>query len=74
MDRRVLVGLLVCLAVWLPAGGPAVPQPPAPKVPEPGTAAQARAETLIKKLFHDEYRQARTDPAARRALAVTLLK
>jgi hypothetical protein len=48
-------------------------QAPAKK-PPPSAAAQEKALALIRSVFRADYDKARTDEAARRALAVTLLQ
>src|SRR5262245_45605115 len=49
-------------------------QAPAKKPPPPAAAAQEKALALIRSVFRADYDKARTDEAARRALAVTLLE
>jgi hypothetical protein len=58
------------LALALPAGA----QAPAKKPPPPTAAAQDKALALIRSVFRADYDKARTDEAARRALAATLLE
>jgi hypothetical protein len=62
--------LVLALRVALPAGTPA----PAKKSQPPTAAAQAKALALIRSVFRADYDKARTDEAARRALAATLLE
>jgi hypothetical protein len=64
-----LLAATVALAItpWV------VSQPPAAKTPVPDSAAQARAEMLVKKLYTNEYAEAKKAPAAALTLAETLL-
>src|SRR5690349_18271681 len=72
-DRRLWAGLLAlaAAAAFAPWGGS---QSPADRAPVPDAAAQARAEALVKKLYGDEFENARKDTAAALALAGTLLR
>jgi WD40 repeat protein len=61
-DRLLLAGALILFAGWsvlLSA------QPSAGKLPVPDAAAQARAETLVKRILADDFARAAKDPAAR---------
>src|SRR6516164_540275 len=64
---------LVAAAVTLAVASGVVSQPPADKSPVPDSAAQARAEALVKKLYANEYAEAKKAPAAALALASSLL-
>src|SRR5262245_21169146 len=65
---------LLTAAAALAAAPGVVSQPPAAKLPVPGNAARARAEALVKKLYANEYAEAKKTPAAALALASTLLR
>src|SRR4051794_17840204 len=66
---RSLARLFVLLLLFSPAAA----QVPARR-PPPDAAAQAEARAVIEALFRADFAKARTDAAARRALALTLLE
>src|SRR5262245_27928071 len=67
--------LILGHALWVFAQGPPVEKgPPIEKGPEPDKKAQAKAETLLRKVFQDDYQKAKSDPAAAATLADHLIK
>ncbi len=77
MKRQLIVLLALTslpLAMVALAPGASSSQPDTPKLPQPDNTAVARAEKTLSKMFKDDLAKAKTDQAAARDLANTLLR
>jgi hypothetical protein len=79
MLRRILPR--PCPPLWLLTAAAALAaapwvdsQPPTKKLPIGSQSQRARAEALVRKLYTEEYAEAKKNPAAALALASTLLR